>query len=69
MSVVNKKLVPSSGTYLWSMQGNACGESTLGGMFLLRVKGVKMQRIYERNYLANNDNCWGKRLITRKREP
>jgi hypothetical protein len=66
---VSKKLVPSSGTYLCSMQGNTCGTWTLGGMFPLWVKGVKLQRIYERHCLANDENCWGKRLITRKWEP
>jgi hypothetical protein len=69
MSFANKKLVPSSGTYLCSMQGNACGAWTLMGMFPLWVKGVKLQRIYERNYLDSDVNFWGKRIITRKKEP
>jgi hypothetical protein len=64
-----KKLVLSSGTHLCSMQGNACGAWTLGGMFPLWVKGVKLQRIYKRNYLDSDDNCWGMRLIMRKWEP
>jgi hypothetical protein len=68
MSVVNKQLVPSNGTYLCSMKGNACRAWTLGWMFSLRVKGVKLQSIYERHFLASDENCWGKRLITRKRE-
>jgi hypothetical protein len=38
------------------------------GMFPLRVQGVKLQRIYGRNYLASDANCVGKRLVTRKRE-
>jgi hypothetical protein len=42
---------------------------TLGGMFPLWVKGVKLQRIYGRHCLDNAENCWGKRLITRKQEP
>jgi hypothetical protein len=36
--------------------------SSMGkGFFMLK-------RIYRRNFLANAENCWGKRLITRKRE-
>jgi hypothetical protein len=31
---VSKKLVPRSGTYLFSMQGIACREWKLGGFFL-----------------------------------
>jgi hypothetical protein len=57
MSVMSKKLVPRSGTYLFSMQGNACGAWTLRGMFPLWVKGVKMQRIYERHCVASDENC------------
>jgi hypothetical protein len=44
MSVASKKLVPSSGTYLCSMQGSACGTWTLGGMFPLRVKGCQVAK-------------------------
>jgi hypothetical protein len=66
MSAASKQLVLSSGTYLCSMQGNACGTWTLGGMFPLWVKGVKLQRIYGRHSLDNVENCLGKRLITRK---
>jgi hypothetical protein len=57
MSVMSKQLVPSSGTYLCSMQGSACGAWTLGGMFPLRVQGVKLQRIYRRHCLASDANC------------
>jgi hypothetical protein len=67
-SVTNKQLVPSIGTYLCSMQGNACGAWRLRGIFPLRVKGIKLQRIYEKHCLASDENCWGKRLITRKHE-
>jgi hypothetical protein len=66
---VSKKLVPYTGTYLCSMKWNACGAWTLRGMITLWVKGVKLQRIYERNYLASDENCSGERLIMRKREP
>jgi hypothetical protein len=65
---MSKKLVPSSRTYLFSMKGSACVTWTLGGMFPLQVKGIKMKMIYERHCLDNVENCWGKRLITRKQE-
>jgi len=68
-SVTSKKVVPSSGTYIFSVQWNACEAWTLRVMFRLRVKGVKMQWIYGRYCLASGANCGGKRIITRKREP
>jgi hypothetical protein len=66
---MSKQLVPSNGTYLCSMQGNACLAWTLKGMFSLQVKGVKLQRIYGRHCLDSDVNCLGKRLIKRKRGP
>jgi hypothetical protein len=69
MIIMNKKLVPSSITYLFSMQGTACRTWTLRGVFPLGIKGVNLQRIYERHYLTNAKDCWGKRLIKGKREP
>ena len=45
MSVIRaKKLVPSSGTYLCSMQGYMCSILTLGGKSPLDKKGDKMRR-------------------------
>jgi hypothetical protein len=41
MSVVSKKLVPSSGTYLCSMQGSACGAWTLRGDVSSKGKGCQ----------------------------
>jgi hypothetical protein len=66
---MSKNIFPSNGTYLFLMQGGACGTWKLGGMFPLRVHGVKLQMIYIRNCLASDANCRGKRIITRKREP
>jgi len=57
MSVVSKKIVPRSGTYLFSMKGIACRAWTLRGMFPLRVEGVKLQRIYGRHFLDSDANC------------
>ena len=42
-----KKLVPSSGTYLCSMQGYMCKIVTLGGKSPPGKKGIKLQRIYK----------------------
>jgi hypothetical protein len=67
-SVVSKKLVPRSGTFLCSMKWNACGTWTLRGMFPLWVKGFNLQRIYGRNYLVNAKNCWGNKIIMSKQE-
>ena len=41
------KLVPSSGTYLCSMQGYMCRISTLGGKSPPYKKGIKLGRIYK----------------------
>jgi hypothetical protein len=68
MSVTSKQLVPSNETYLCSMQRSACGAWTHEEIFPLRVKGVKLQRIYGRHYLACDANFIGNRLIMRKRE-
>jgi hypothetical protein len=38
------------------------------GMFPLGVRGVKLQRIYERHCLVNVEKCWGNGIIMRKRE-
>ena len=48
MSVIREnKLVPSSGTYLCSMQGYMCRIATLGGKSPPGKKGIKLQRIYK----------------------
>jgi hypothetical protein len=51
------------------MKGSECGAWKLRGMFPLRVKGVKLKRIYGSHCLASDSNCGGKRLIARKRKP
>jgi hypothetical protein len=45
------------------MYGNTCRIWTLGGMFPLGVRGVKLQRIYERHCLVNVEKCWGNGII------
>ena len=46
------KLVPSSGTYLFSMQGSTCRIRTLEGDVSSRYGIIKLKKIYERLCLA-----------------
>ena len=50
-----ENLVPSSGTYLCSMQGNMCRIKTLGGRSHPGKGVIKMQRIYKRICLARHE--------------
>ena len=46
-----KKLVPSNGTYLCSMQGNMCRIKTLGGRSPPGKKwGIKLQKICKKGF-------------------
>ena len=49
------KLVPSSGTYLFSMQGNMCRIMTLEGNSPLGKGVIKMQRICKRINLDRHE--------------
>ena len=53
------KLVPSSGTYLFSMQGNMCRITTLGGRYPPSKGVIKLQRICKRLYLARHETSTG----------
>jgi hypothetical protein len=57
MSVASKKLSPTMERTYAQMQGGSCNTWTLGGMFPLRVHGVKMQRISTSLFLDSNENC------------
>ena len=50
-----RKLVPRSGTYLCSMQGNMCRITTLRGMYPLDKGVIEMQRICKRLFLARHE--------------
>ena len=54
-----RNLVPSSGTYLCSMQGNMCRIKTLGGRSPSGKEVIKMQRIYKRIFLARHETRSG----------
>ena len=53
------KLVPSSGTYLFSMQGNMCRIMTLRGRSPPGKGVINMQRICRRIYLARHETILG----------
>ena len=54
-----RKLVPSSGTYLCSMQGILCRIRTLKGMYPLGKGIIKLQKIYGRLYLDRIETSLG----------
>ena len=54
------KLVPSSGTYLCSMQGNMCRLMTLEGKSPPgKKRGIKLQKGYKRDFLARHETSSG----------
>ena len=54
-----RKLVPSSGTYLCSMQGNMCRITTLGGRSPPGKGVIKLQRICKRLCLDRHETISG----------
>ena len=63
------KLVPSSGTYLCSMQGHVCRITTLGGKSPPSKKwGIKLQRIYKKgSSWLDIRQAWDKLIIKVKK--
>ena len=57
--IVEKKIVPSSGTYLCSMQGPMCRISTLGGKSPPGKKGIKLRRIEKWLCMARHEASSG----------
>ena len=53
------KLAPSSGRYLYSMEGNMCRITTLGGRSPPSKWVIKMQRICKRLCLARHEASSG----------
>ena len=54
-----RKLVPSSGTYLCSMQGNMCRITTLRGRSPPSKGVIKLQRICKRICLDRHEISYG----------
>ena len=60
MSVTKaNKLVPSSGTHIFSMQGYMCRISTFGGKSPPGKKGIKLRRIKKWLCMARHETSSG----------
>jgi hypothetical protein len=64
-----RKTSSNSGTYLCSMQGNACGRWTLGGMFPPRYRVSNCEGYKQGSTWLRMQNDRGKTIYNAKREP